>query len=93
VGDLARADDEGYIQIGGRKKEMIISGGTNIYPAEIEQVMNAHPLVAESAVVGVPDPEWVESACAFVPLKPGAQLAPEELAEFCRQSLSRYKVT
>lgn len=92
VGDLARADAEGYIHIVGRKKEMIISGGTNIYPAEIEQVMNAHPLVAESAVVGVPDPEWGETVRAFVALKPGAELQAEELAAFCRQTLSRYKV-
>ena len=92
MGDIARADDKGNIQIGGRKKEMIISGGTNIYPAEVEQVINAHPLVAESAVIGVPDPEWGESLRAFVALTPGAQLQAEELADFCRQSLSRYKV-
>lgn len=92
VGDLARVDEEGYIHIVGRKKEMIVSGGSNIYPAEIEQVMNAHPLVAESAVIGVPDPEWGESVCAFVALKPGATMTADDMARFCRQSLSRYKV-
>jgi acyl-CoA synthetase (AMP-forming)/AMP-acid ligase II len=64
----------GYIHIVGRKREMIISGDTKIFPTEDEQVMNGHPLVANSAVVGVPEPEWGESVRAFVALKPDTQL-------------------
>ncbi|MBM3504028.1 MAG: acyl--CoA ligase [Alphaproteobacteria bacterium] len=92
VGDVAYADEEGYVHIVGRRKDMIISGGANVYPAEIEQVLTAHPLVAEAAIVGVPDPQWGEAVRAFVALKPGAALTAEDLAQHCRRMLSGYKV-
>ena len=92
TGDLAQRDDEGYYRIVGRLKELVISGGENIYPAEIEDVLHAHEAVAEAAVIGVPDERWGEVCVAFVALRqPGAADA-EELLEWCRGRLARYKV-
>ena len=90
-GDLARVDEDGYIYIVDRKKDMIISGGENIYPAEVEQVLYKHPEVLEAAVIGVPDPKWGESALALVVAKPGTSPAPENLIEHCRRNLAKYK--
>lgn len=92
TGDLARRDAEGYYFIVGRLKDMYISGGENVYPAEVESVLHAHPAVAEAAVIGVPDPKWGEVGRAIVALKPGAQPAAEELTTFCRERLAGYKV-
>ena len=92
TGDLAQRDDEGYYRIVGRLKELVISGGENIYPAEIEDVLQAHEAVTEAAVIGVPDERWGEVCVAFVALRqPGAADA-EELLEWCRGRLARYKV-
>ncbi len=90
TGDLARRDEEGCYTIVGRLKEMIISGGENIYPAEVESVLAAHPAVAEVALVGVPDARWGEVGVAFVVAR--APLAEEELLAFARERLARYKV-
>jgi fatty-acyl-CoA synthase len=93
VGDLAVRDERGYLHLVGRKTDMVISGGMNIYPAEIEAVLVAHPSIREAAVVGVPDEKWGEALVAFVAPKPGATIPPdEELVEFCKQSLAGYKV-
>lgn len=90
TGDVAERDDEGYYRIVGRTKDMVISGGENIYPAELENVLHEHPAVAEAAVVGVPDERWGEVCLAFVALRYDA--TEEELLEFCRGRLARYKV-
>jgi fatty-acyl-CoA synthase len=91
VGDLARVDEHGYYFLEGRKREMIISGGVNVYPREVEDVLAAHPAVAEAAVVGVPDDEWGERVRAFVAFRADAACAPEELVAFCRERLSSTK--
>ncbi|MEO9188524.1 MAG: AMP-binding protein [Acetobacteraceae bacterium] len=92
VGDLATRDDEGYLYIVDRKKDMIISGGLNIYPREIEEALFAHPAIADAAVIGIPDAYWGETLKAFVVLRPGAQISPQVLQEHCRAHLSSYKV-
>ncbi len=91
VGDIAYRDSEGYYYICDRKIDMIISGGVNIYPAEIEAVLSAHPAVADVAVIGVPDSLWGESVKAVVQLRPGATCTPEELINFCEARLADYK--
>lgn len=90
-GDLATVDEEGYLYITDRKKDMIISGGLNIYPKEIEEVLYTHPAVLECAVIGVPDKEWGEAVMAVIALKPGMEASPEELIEHCRCHLAGYK--
>jgi fatty-acyl-CoA synthase len=92
TGDLARRDAEGYYTIVGRLKDMIISGGENVYPAEVESVLHAHPAVGEAALIGVPHEKWGEVGRAVVVVAPEAELAEDELLEFCRQRLAGYKV-
>jgi acyl-CoA synthetase (AMP-forming)/AMP-acid ligase II len=91
TGDLARVDEEGFFYIVDRRKDMIVSGGENIYPREIEEALYAHPDVLEAAVVGMPDPVWGESVRAFVVRKPGSRLSAEEVVEYCRSRLAGYK--
>jgi len=88
VGDLARVDDRGYYFIEGRKRDMIISGGVNVYPREVEMVLHAHPAVAEAAVIGVVDDEWGERVRAFVALRPGHDLDEAGLLAYCRDELA-----
>jgi fatty-acyl-CoA synthase len=90
TGDVAARDEEGYYRIVGRTKDMVISGGENVYPAEIENVLHEHEAVAEAAVVGVPDERWGEACLAFVVLRSAA--TEEDLLEHCRGRLARYKV-
>jgi len=92
VGDIAYRDDEGFYYICDRKSDMIISGGMNIYPAEIEAALERHPAVQEVAVFGVPSDEWGESVHAVVVAKPGQKVEAEELATFARGHLAGYKV-
>ena len=92
TGDLGRMDADGHVSIVGRKKDMIISGGANIYPAEIELHLNEHPAVAASAVIGVPDPKWGEVPKAVVELRPGQSLDLAGLLEFLEPRLGRYKL-
>lgn len=92
TGDLARRDTDGYIYIVGRSKDMIISGGENIYPAEIESVMLGHPSIAEVAIIGVPDPKWGEVGRAVVVLRAGANLNADELLAYARHHLASYKI-
>lgn len=92
VGDLARRDAEGFLYIVDRKKDMVISGGVNIYPREIEEVILQHPAVSEVAVIGVPDEKWGESLRAFVVRKAGQSLDPAELLAFCDERISRIKI-
>jgi acyl-CoA synthetase (AMP-forming)/AMP-acid ligase II len=91
VGDIAYRDEEGFYFICDRKIDMILSGGVNIYPAEIEAVLCAHPAVADVAVIGVPDERWGESTKAVVELRPGASASAEELIAFCCERLAGYK--
>jgi fatty-acyl-CoA synthase len=91
-GDLCLADEEGYIFVAGRKKDMIVSGGENIFPAEIEDVLSRHPLVAEAVVVGVPHARWGETPCAFIrPADPGRPPGEDELIALCVAQLASYK--
>jgi fatty-acyl-CoA synthase len=92
TGDLATLDDAGYARIVGRIKDMLIRGGENIYPREIEEWLFRHEAVAEVQVFGVPDARWGEEVCAWVRLKPGCQLDAEELRQWCRERMAHYKV-
>ncbi|MCL6478713.1 MAG: long-chain fatty acid--CoA ligase [Peptococcaceae bacterium] len=90
--DLAYKDSDGYYYIVDRKKDLIIRGGQNIYPREIEEVLYTHPMVFDAAVVGVPDPIMGEEVLAFVLLREGSQVIPEEIQKFCVDKLARYKI-
>lgn len=92
TGDLFRCDEDGYYYMVGRKKEMYISGGENVYPVQVEKVIYEHQLVAQVAVIGVPDEQWGEAGCAFVVLKENAQLTEQELKEYCRDYLAGYQI-
>ena len=92
TGDLAVIDDEGYCSIVGRVKDMIIRGGENISPREIEEFLYRHPAVLDVAVVGVPDPKFGEAVCACIRLREGLTAAEEEVREFCRAHIAHYKV-
>ena len=91
VGDVAYRDDEGYYFICDRMVDMVISAGVNIYPAEVEAVLHAHPAVMDAAVVGVPDDQWGESVKAVIQLRPGKSASADELIAFCDQRLAGYK--
>ncbi|MEQ1863773.1 MAG: AMP-binding protein [Micropepsaceae bacterium] len=92
VGDIAMFDEDGFYYICDRKKDMIISGGVNIYPAEIEAALEQHPDINDVAVFGIPDDEWGEAIHAIVVVRPGASLAKEQITAFARQTLAGYKV-
>ncbi len=91
TGDVGRLDEDGFLFILERTKDLIIRGGLNVYPREVEDVLYAHPTVAEAAVVGVADPLMGEEVLAFVVLRPGAAATGDELAAFCQQHLARFK--
>jgi len=92
TGDLARRDAEGYFYIIGRSKDMFISGGENVYPAEVESVMHSHPAVGEAALIGVPDEKWGEVGRALVVVKAGYSLDAAELLAFLQERLAKYKI-
>jgi fatty-acyl-CoA synthase len=92
TGDLATVDDEGYVYVAGRSKDMLITGGLNVYPAEVERVIAQHPAVAEAAVVGQPDEQWGETGVAFVVLADGHRVEETELVAFLRDELATYKI-
>jgi long-chain acyl-CoA synthetase len=91
TGDLGYFDEDGYLFIVSRKKELIIRGGYNVYPSEIEDVLHSHPAVAEAAVVGIPDDRLGEEVMAFVTLRAEMTLIAEELIEYSRERLAAYK--
>ena len=91
TGDVGAFDEEGFLTLKDRSKDMIISGGSNIYPREIEDVLNLHPGVAECSVVGRPHPEWGEDVVAFVVTRPGASVAPADLDRLCLDNIARFK--
>jgi acyl-CoA synthetase (AMP-forming)/AMP-acid ligase II len=90
--DVGRFDEDGYLYLVDRTSDMIITGGYNVYPREVEDVLMAHPSVFECAVVGAPHEKWVESVTAFVVLRPGESAAEDDLIEFARERLASYKV-
>ena len=92
TGDLVMKDDEGFYFIVGRKKDMFISGGENVYPTEIEELLYKHPAVLEAAVIGVPDDFWGEVGKAFVSLKPGMKVTGEEIKSYLLDKLAKYKI-
>ena len=92
TGDLGYLDEEGYLYVVERRTDLIISGGENVYPAEVEAVLLAHPDVEEAGVVGVPDPRWGQVVGAAVRLRAGSVPDPEGLKAFCRSQLAAYKV-
>lgn len=85
-------DDRGYIKVDGRIKDMIIRGGENIYPREVEEFLYTHDAVQEVQVFGVPDPKYGEELCAWVRLRPGASVNEEAIREFCRGRIAHYKI-
>jgi O-succinylbenzoic acid--CoA ligase len=91
TGDIGALDDEGYLYVLDRRDDLIISGGENVYPAEVEAALLAHPAVAEAGVVGMPDERWGQSVVAAVVLAPGARVSEDELRAFCHERLARYK--
>ena len=91
TGDMGSLDKDGFLTLKDRSKDVLISGGSNIYPREVEEVLLLHPAVAEAAVVGAPDPEWGEIVVAFVVLRPGQLLATQELDTLCLEHMGRFK--
>ena len=91
TGDMGFYDKKGFIYIVDRKKDMIVSGGENVYSREVEDILYMHPAVAEVAVIGIPDPVWVERVHALVVLKPGAAATEEEMIDFCRERIAHFK--
>lgn len=92
TGDAVRVDDEGFFTIVDRWKDMYVSGGEKVYPAEVENVLYRHPAVAEAAVIGVPDPRWGEVGCAVVVARSGTTVSEAELLAHCAAALARYKI-
>jgi fatty-acyl-CoA synthase len=92
TGDLATMDEEGYVNIVGRLKDMVIRGGENVYPREIEEFLYSHPKIQDVQVIGVPDPRYGEEICAWIKLKGGQSATPEEIREFCKGQIAHYKI-
>ncbi len=92
AGDIAYRDEEGYIYLIDRKNDKIISGGVNIFPREVEEVLLRHPSVVEAAVFGIPDERWGEAIHAVVVVKPGTDGAEDDILDFCANSVARYKL-
>ncbi|MFD2354525.1 class I adenylate-forming enzyme family protein [Nonomuraea ferruginea] len=92
TGDLASQDENGYFYYHDRAKDMIKTGGENVYSAEVERVLYTHPGISEAAVIGLPSTEWDEEVCAVVALKEGAELGADELRDYCRARLAGYKI-
>ena len=92
TGDLATMDAEGYVNIVGRLKDMVIRGGENVYPREIEEFLYRHPAVQDVQVVGVPDPKYGEELCAWIKLRDGQAATPDDIREFCRGQIAHYKI-
>ena len=92
TGDLVRRDKDGFYYIVGRKKDMFISGGENVFPTEIEEILYKHPKISESAVIGVPDEKWGETGKAFIVLRSGESLTEDEIRKYFDGKLARYKI-
>jgi fatty-acyl-CoA synthase len=92
TGDLATMDEQGYVNIVGRLKDMVIRGGENVYPREIEEFLYSHPKIQDVQVIGVPDPRYGEEICAWIKLKGGQTATPEEIRAFCKGQVAHYKI-
>jgi fatty-acyl-CoA synthase len=92
TGDLATIDEQGYCNIVGRLKDMVIRGGENVYPREIEEFLYTHPAIQDVQVFGVPDPKYGEELCAWIATKPDQQLNEEEVRAFCKGQIAHYKI-
>ena len=92
TGDLATMDAEGYVNIVGRLKDMVIRGGENVYPREIEEFLYRHPKIQDVQVIGVPDPKYGEEICAWIKLRAGESATAEEIREFCKGQIAHYKI-
>jgi fatty-acyl-CoA synthase len=92
TGDLATIDTEGYCNIVGRVKDMVIRGGENVYPREVEEFLYRHPNIREVQVFGIPDEKYGEELCAWVVLQPGGAVTEEEIREFCKGQIAHYKI-
>ena len=92
TGDLAKVDEDGCYYIVGRLKDMIKSGGENIYPAEIEDILHSHPGIAEAAVIPLPDDKWGEVGCAIIALKPNKEINEDALTLWMREQMAHFKV-
>ena len=88
---MCRVDEQGFIYVVDRKKDMIITGGENVYPAEVENALYKHPDIAQAAVVGLPDSKWGECVTAIVVPRPGTDLKTETVRDFCRQEIAGFK--
>jgi long-chain acyl-CoA synthetase len=91
TGDMGRFDDGGYLYLMDRKKDMVLSGGYNIYSKEVELAIQSHPAVRDAAVIGVPDPLFGEAVAAYVELNDGARLEAQAIIDHCRESIASYK--
>jgi acyl-CoA synthetase (AMP-forming)/AMP-acid ligase II len=92
TGDLAIMDQEGYVTIVDRKKDMILTGGENVYSTEIENILYMHPAILECAVVGIPDPKWGEAVKGIVVLKPDQKATEDEIIRFCKDRIAHYVI-
>jgi fatty-acyl-CoA synthase len=92
TGDLAQIDDKGFCSIVGRSKDMVIRGGENIYPREVEEFLYRHPKVQDVQCVGVPDPKYGEELCACIVLRPGTEASADEIRAFCEGEIAHYKI-
>ena len=92
TGDLATMDEQGYVNIVGRLKDMVIRGGENVYPREIEEFLYRHPKIQDVQVIGVPDPKYGEEICAWIKLHAGQSATPEEIRQFCKGQIAHYKI-
>jgi len=91
TGDIGVADAEGYVTLVDRKSDMIVSGGFNVFPAEVERALLSHPDVLDAAVIGVPHPDWGEAVTAVIEPRPGAEIAPDTLIDLCKARLGSLK--
>jgi fatty-acyl-CoA synthase/long-chain acyl-CoA synthetase len=92
TGDVGYMDDEGFLYLVDRERDMIVTGGYNVFSTKVEKVIQQHPAISNVAVIGVPHPDWGEAVMAVVQLKPNAEATEEELIEFCKQKLAKYEV-
>jgi fatty-acyl-CoA synthase len=92
TGDLAMMDEDGYCKIVGRIKDMVIRGGENVYPREIEEFLYRHPAIQDVQVFGIPDPRYGEEICAWIKIRPGSALTEDEVKAFCKDQIAHYKV-
>jgi fatty-acyl-CoA synthase len=91
-GDIATLDEEGYCKIVGRLKDMLIRGGENIFPREIEEFLFTNPKIEDAQVIGVPDPKYGEEVCAWIKLRPGKTASAEEIREYCKGEIAHFKI-